>query len=258
MEELRRSYHHDLETARNDLALLAARVVEIIPRATAVLLDGDLELAEFLIKGDAEIDAHSVEVEERCVQILALQSPVASELRQVLALLKMIAEIERSADLAANICKAARRIYGHDLDPKLRGIISRMGEQSAALFSAAIEAFRENDAAKAAAIDDMDAYLDALQKQFIAAIFESQAAGTIDLQVAVQLAMVSRFYERIGDHAVNMGERVLFIITGKVPDHSKPKRPKVTLGDDLTPIDDTLNVTLNVTLNDTPGEAEGT
>lgn len=233
MEELRKSYHHDLDHARTELALLAARVVEIIPRATAVLLDGDLEGADLLIRGDAEIDAHSVEVEERCVEILALQAPVASDLRVVLALLKMIAEVERSADLAANICKASRRIYGHELDPKLRGIIARMGEQAAAIFAAAIEAFQENDSAKAAALDDMDAYLDALQKQFVAAIFESQAAGRIDLQVAVQLAMVARFYERIGDHGVNMGERVMYIITGKVPDHSKPKRPKFELDENL-------------------------
>jgi phosphate transport system protein len=106
-----------------------------------------------------------------------------------------------------------------------------MGEQAASLYSAAIEAFRENDAAKAAAVDDMDAYLDALQKQFIAAIFESQATGRIDLQVAVQLAMVARFYERIGDHAVNMAERVTYIVTGKVPDHRKSKRPQVNLDD---------------------------
>jgi phosphate transport system protein len=232
MDELRKGYHQDLDAARNDLALLAARVVEVIPRATSVLLDGDLELANILIGGDAEIDAHSVEVEERCIQILALQTPVATDLRQVLALLKMVAEIERSGDLAINICKAARRIYGHELDPKLRGIISRMGEQAAAEFAAAIEALQTNDAGMAAAIDDMDSYLDALQKQFIAAIFESQAAGRIDLQVAVQLAMVARFYERIGDHAVNMGERVLYIVTGKVPDHTKPDRRQVSLGDD--------------------------
>ena len=104
-----------------------------------------------------------------------------------------------------------------------------MGEQAQALYVAAIEALRENDAAKAAAVDDMDAYLDALQKQFISTIFETQAGGSIDLQVAVQLAMVGRFYERIGDHAVNMSERVLFIVTGKIPDHSKPNRTKVTL-----------------------------
>jgi phosphate transport system protein len=229
MDQLRKTYHHDLEKARAELALLAARVAELIPRGTAVLLDGDLEGAEYVIQGDAEIDALSVEVEELCIQIIALQAPVAGDLRQVLALLKMIAEIERSGDLVCNICKAARRIYGHDLDPKLRGIVGRMGEQAQAQFLAAIEAFQESDASKAAALDDMDAYLDALQKQFIAAIFESHAAGSVDLQVAVQLAMVARFFERIGDHAVNMAERVLFIVTGKVPDHSKPKRQTVDL-----------------------------
>lgn len=231
MEELRKGYHHELEAAGDQLALLAARVAEVIPRATSVLLDGDLELAEIVIRGDAEIDAMSVEVEERCIGILALQAPVAGDLRHVLALLKMIAEVERSGDLAVNICKAARRIYGHELDPKLRGIIGRMGEQAASEFSAAIDALRAKDAGKAAAVDDMDGYLDALQKQFISAIFESQAAGRIDLQVAVQLAMVARFYERIGDHAVNMGERVLYIVTGKVPDHTKPDRSHVNISD---------------------------
>lgn len=229
MDELRRTYHHDLEAARGELARLAALVAELIPRATAVLLDGDLEGAEYIIRGDEEIDARCVDLEEQCIRILALQSPVATELRQVVALLKMIAEVERSGDLVRNICKAARRIYGHDLDPKLRGIINRMGEQAQALYLAAIDAFVENDAAKAAALDDMDAYLDALQKQFIETILESQTASTVDLQVAVQLAMVARFYERIGDHAVNIAERVRFVVTGWVPDHKKAPRPKVDI-----------------------------
>ena len=233
MEELRKTYHHELESARAELARLAALVAELIPRATAVLLEGDLEGAEYIIRGDAEIDARCVELEEQCIRILALQSPVATELRQGVALLRMIAEVERSGDLVRNICKIARRIYGHDLDPKLRGIISRMGEQAQQLYLAAIEAFVENDDNKAAALDDMDAYLDALQKQFIQAIFESQAAGHIDLQVAVQLAYVARFYERIGDHAVNISERVRFVITGWVPDHKKADRAKVNL-DEIT------------------------
>ncbi len=233
MEELRKTYHHELESARAELARLAALVAELIPRATAVLLEGDLEGAEYIIRGDAEIDARCVELEEQCIRILALQSPVATELRQVVALLRMIAEVERSGDLVSNICKIARRIYGHDLDPKLRGIISRMGEQAQQLYLAAIEAFVENDDNKAAALDDMDAYLDALQKQFIQVIFESQAAGHIDLQVAVQLAYVARFYERIGDHAVNISERVRFVITGWVPDHKKADRAKVNL-DEIT------------------------
>jgi len=224
MSELRKQYHHDLEQARDDLALMAARVAERIPRATLVLLDGDLAGAEEVIGSDAEIDAAAVAIEERCIQILALQAPVAGELRQVVALMKMASEVERSGDMVRNICKVARRIYGHPLDPKMRGIVTRMGEQAQSIFTAAIEALRENDAAKAAALDDMDAYLDALQKQFAAAIFESHAAGHIDIQVAVQLAMAARFYERIGDHAVNLGERVDFIVTGTLPDHRPPAR----------------------------------
>jgi len=219
MNELRKSFHQDLEEVRSELVYLAAFVTESIPRATNILLSGDLEGADYVISSDDEIDARALDLEERCVQILALQSPVAIDLRQILAALRMIAEVERSADLVCNICKAARRIYGHQLDPALRGIITRMGEQAQQLYIAAIESFVENDAAKAAAIDDMDNYLDALQKQFVQAIFESHAAGHIDLQVAVQLAVVARFYERIGDHAVNIGERVRFVVTGWLPEH---------------------------------------
>lgn len=224
MNELRKSFHHDLDDVRAELVHLAAFVTEAIPRATNILLTGDLEGADYIISGDDEIDARALDLEDRCVQILALQSPVASDLRQILAALRMIAEVERSADLVCNICKAARRIYGHALDPSLRGIITRMGEQAQQLYIAAIEAFVENDAAKAAAIDDMDNFLDALQKQFVQAIFESHSAGNIDLQVAVQLAVVARFYERIGDHAVNIGERVRYVVTGWMPEHKGAAR----------------------------------
>ncbi len=224
MNELRKGFHHDLAAARDELVRLAATVTELIPRGTAVLLDGDLEGADYIIRGDDEIDARSLDLEEACYKILALQAPVATDLRQVVALLKMIAEVERSADLVCNICKAARRIYGHELDPKLRGIISRMSEQAVQLYTSAIESFVENDAAKAAAIDDMDSFLDSLQRQFVQAIFESHAAGRIDLQVAVQLAVVARFYERIGDHAVNIGERVRYVVTGWLPEHKGAAR----------------------------------
>ncbi|HQV57783.1 MAG TPA: phosphate signaling complex protein PhoU [Ilumatobacteraceae bacterium] len=217
--DLRKSFNHELDTARSELARLAASVTEAIPRATAVLLDGDLEGADYIIRSDDEIDARSLDLEELCLRILALQAPVATDLRQVVALMKMNAEVERSGDLVCNICKAARRIYGHELDPKLRGIIAKMSEQAQQLYTAAIESFVENDSAKAAALNDMDSFLDGLQRQFVHSIFEIHAAGRLDMQVAVQLAIVARFYERIGDHAVNMGERVSFIVTGAIPQH---------------------------------------
>jgi phosphate transport system protein len=133
-------------------------------------------------------------------------------------MIKIAGELERSADLAVNICKAARRIYGHEIDPALRDLIAKMSEQAQQLFVSTMEAFNDNDAAKAAAIDDMDSFLDGLHRRFIAEIFEIHASKEIGLQVAVQLAMVARFYERIGDHAVNVSERTRFIVTGWKPE----------------------------------------
>ena len=222
-EELRSAFHEELIGIQEGIASIAAGVTELIPRATEIILNGDLEGAEYLILGDAEFDRRSIELEERCFQIIALQAPVASDLRAIVSAIKIIADIERSADLCVNICKAARRIYGHELDPSLRGLIQLMGDQARVLFSEATEAYLHVDAVRSAALRDMDAYLDDLHRQFIQAIFQSHSGETVDLQVAVQLAVVARFYERIGDHAVNIGDRTRYIVNGWVPEHPYPE-----------------------------------
>jgi len=214
VEELRSTFHKEIEEIRNEVLELGQSIISAIPRATAVLLTGDLEAADYLIQADAR----AIQVEEKCFQELALQSPVAGDLRELVSMIKIAGELERSADLAVNICKAARRIYGHKIDPELSDLIAKMSEQAQQLFISTMEAFRDHDAAKAAAIDDMDSFLDGLHRRFIAEIFEIHARESIDLQVAVQLAMVARFYERIGDHAVNVGERTRFIVTGWKPE----------------------------------------
>ena len=224
MSDLRSTYHEEIDEVRSQIVRLAGSVIEAIPRATSILLDGDLEGADYMISSDDEIDARSLDIEEECYRVMALQAPVAVDLRKLVSAVKIVAEIERSADLAVNICKAARRLYGHGLDPRLRGLITRMSEQAQGLYVAAVDAYVEADAAKAAAIDDMDSLLDDLQREFIQVIFESHAAGRIDLQVAVQLAVVARFYERIGDHAVNIGERVRYVVTGWLPEHDGAAR----------------------------------
>ncbi len=223
-EDLRSGFHKELDDVRESIAKLSANVTESIPRATQILLAQDLEGAEYMILADDEVDARSLELEERCYAVLALQAPVAGDLRQIVSALRIIAEIERSADLAVNLCKAARRIYGHQLDPRLRGIIQKMGDQAHQLFKEATEAYLTSDATRAAALTDMDGYLDDLQRQFVQTIFETHGADKIDLPVAVQLAVVARFYERIGDHAVNIGERVRYVVTGWVPEHEGAAR----------------------------------
>lgn len=224
MSDLRSEFHHGIEDIRNDIARLGAEIVELIPRVTDILLRQDLEGAESVLRGDDEIDARSIDIEERALTMLALQAPMASDLRQLAAGLKLAPEMERSADLCCNICKAARRIFGHDLDPKLRGLIQRMGDQSQREYKQSIEAYVAIDEVRSAAMRDMDDYLDDLHKQFIQQIFESHASGTIDLQVAIQLAVVARFYERLGDHAVNISDRVTYIATGWLPQHEAAER----------------------------------
>ena len=217
-DELRREFHDQLGEIQTGIARMSAGVTELVPRATEILLAMDLEGAEYMILGDDEYDARALDLEERCFTVIALQAPVAGDLRAVVSAIKIIADVERSADLCVNICKAARRIYGHELDPHLRGVIQKMGNQAQVLFKEATEAYLNLDAVRAAALHDMDAYLDDLHRQFIQVIFESHAEGHIDLQVAVQLAVVARFYERIGDHAVNVGDRTRYIVNGWLPE----------------------------------------
>ena len=99
MDELRKNFHHDLDDVRSELVHLAAFVTEAIPRATNVLLTAISKAPTTSSSGDDEIDARSLDLEERCLQILALQAPVATDLRQIVAALRMVAEVERSADL---------------------------------------------------------------------------------------------------------------------------------------------------------------
>ena len=161
-EELRKGFHERARRRPQGLTQLAASVIEAIPRATAVLLDGDLEGADYLLLADDEIDARSLELEERCYQVLALQAPVASDLRQVMA---AVQDDQRDRALRRPVRQHLQGGATHlrpELDPKLRGIITRMGEQAQQLFKFAIDAYVEDDAGPASAIDDMDD-LDRLQ-----------------------------------------------------------------------------------------------
>ena len=219
MNEARLTFHQQLSEVKTDVARLAAMVTDIIPRGTQVLLEGDMEGAKKLIEHDDELDRLTLHIEEQCYQLLVLQQPMAGDLRIIVSALRMASEIERSGDLVSNIAKTMRRIYGDELTPRLRGLIEQMSEEAARLYKAAIDAYLDEDDALAAAIDDMDDVLDGLQKDFIEAVIEAHEEDRIDLNAAVQLALIARYYERIGDHAVNMGERVQYLVTGWLPEH---------------------------------------
>jgi phosphate transport system protein len=216
--DTRRSFHHDLDVIRDDIVRLASMVTESLGKATDALLDGDLDTADEIIRGDKVLNALALDIEERCYQLLALQQPMATDLRALMTAIRMVAEIERSGDLVVNIMKASRRIYGIEFEPKIRGLIERLSEHVHRLFRLSIDAYIDRNAALAAAIDDMDDTVDALHVDYIQSIFETHETGRAALQVSVQLALIGRFYERIADHAVNIGERVQYMVTGWLPE----------------------------------------
>jgi len=221
---IRSNFHAELDGLRADTVRLAAMVTERIPWGTEVLLGRDLSAAQELIDADDDLDFLSIEIEERCYNALVLQAPMAGDLRAIVTALRLVSELERSGDLMVNVAKAMRRLYGLEIDPKVRGLISRMAEEAQKLMKVAIDSYDEGDAGKAAALDDMDDRLDNLHTEYIQAIFESHRANNLDLEAGVQLALVGRYYERIGDHAVNIGERVRYMVTGWMPEHTGAAR----------------------------------
>ena len=234
MTEVRKSFHQSLEEIRSEMVQMAAMVTEGIPRATAAMLDGDMATAQEIVDGDDPLDAKAIELEETCYQLLALQQPMAGDLRGIITAIRMISEIERSGDLVVNIAKGSRRIFGTELSARLRGLIDQMGEEATRLFRYSIDSYVDEDEAMAAAIDDLDDRLDNIHRDYIQEIFVAHNDGALPVQAAVQLALIGRYYERIGDHAVNIGERVRYMVTGWLPEHTGAARNAACTSTDRT------------------------
>jgi len=219
MPDSRPTFHHQLDDVQRDLLRAAARVTESITRGTEALLTLDLAEAQAIIDGDHELNELTLDIEERCFTILARQQPMASDMRAVVTAIRLTSEIERSGDLMVNVSKAARRLYGSPVPLALHGLLQAMAHEGVRLYRLAMDAYADGDATLAAAIDDMDDRLDQIHRDYIQAILEHYA-DVRDVQAAVQLALVGRYYERIGDHAVNIGERVQYMVTGSLPEHA--------------------------------------
>jgi phosphate transport system protein len=222
MSDTRRSFHHELEQIHDDVVRMAATVCETIQTGTAALLDADLSAAEELIAADPALDRLARDVEDRCFHQLALQQPMAGDLRSLVTAIRLTAELERSGDLVVNVAKGLLRMGQAPADPRIRGQLQAMSDEALRLFRAALDAYAEADETKGAILRTMDDALDDVHRAYIQQVLESCRAGDLDIQAAVQLALIGRYYERIGDHAVNIGEKVCFLVTGVQPEHDRP------------------------------------
>ena len=223
--ETRRTFDEQVNEVRAEVVKLAVKSCEQIGASTQALLDADLTVVDEIYDAYREIKERVLQIEHRVYQLFALQQPMASDLRALLAVLRILHEIELTGGLMRNVARATRRLYPRELPPRIRGIIERMGAQASVQTHLAVDAFADGDEAVASALPDMDDVMDDLQKELFRAIFAGFSGESTDeaaLQMAVQLAFVGRDYERAADHAVMIGRWVEFMITGQLPGDAEP------------------------------------
>ncbi len=185
-------------------------VGEGIAGATHALLAGDRDAAKDLVKRDEVIDQLIGQVLTTVQRQLLSDASSADERREYVAILRMLPDLERNGDLAEHIARRAARGLGAEMSARSRGLVERMGEVATTIWRETADAFAERSAEAASHIDDLDDELDDLHVTLTAEL----VAGTMPLPVAIELAMVARFYERFGDHAVNLARRLATLVAG--------------------------------------------
>ena len=211
-EDLRVGFHRELEEIDQKVVQLFALVSEGLSAATDAFLAGDREAAKALMERDKVIDSLYVDVEEIVYRQLATQSPMAKDLRFLLSVLRIVPELERSGDLAEHIAARAARGVASALSPRVRGLVEQMGIVGTEMWRRAADAYVERDAEAAAELNERDDELDELHVSLTAEL----VSGQLTVPIALEMALVARFYERLGDHAVNIGERIRYIAAGSL------------------------------------------
>ena len=207
-------YSDELLSVNNDLVQMTRLVGSAMNQATRSLLDADLRVAEAVIDGDAEVDLLTAAVEERCFDLLAIQQPVGGDLRVVIGALRIAASLERMGDLAEHVAKQARMRYPRPAVPQeLRGTFAVMGGLAEAIVSKTGAVIATKDVSRAADIAAHDQEMDRLHRElFTIVLSESWTHG---VEAAIDVTLLSRYYERYADHAVSVTRRVVTIVTGE-------------------------------------------
>jgi phosphate transport system protein len=207
MVEHRQEFQRELGAIEAKVIELFTMVAEDLPGATRALLSGDHEVVRVLAEREQVIDALYPELEELVNRLILLQAPVASDLRFLLSVLRIVPELERSHDLVVDIARRADHILGEDLSPRCRGLVERMGELASGMWRRAVDSWYQRDRFAAFALGERDEEMDDLHTSLIAEL----ASGPMTLPVAMEMALVARCYERLAAHAVNIARRVGYL-----------------------------------------------
>jgi phosphate transport system protein len=220
----RHHFEEELQALKNRLLNMGALVEERVHDATNALIERRPDTAERIIASDQDVNDLQIEIDERCLRLLALQQPMASDLRLITAAMKINADLERIGDQAVNIAEQAVRILAH---PPLKPIIDlpRMAEISERMTRESLDAFVRKDAQLARAILARDDEVDALKDQVFRVLLTYMMADPGTIERALGLILISRHLERIADHATNIAEDVIFVVEAKDVRHHHEERP---------------------------------
>ncbi len=188
-------------------------VAEDLPRATDALLSGNSDIVRTLAERDRAIDDLYPKIEELVDRELVLQAPLASDLRFLISVLRVVPELERSHDLVVNIARRASYILSEDLSPRSRGLVEQMGNLASDMWRNAVDCWCQRDRSTAVALEDRDDEMDEL----FASLMAELGSGRMTLPVTMEMTLVARFYERLADHAVNIARRVVYLAGSKPP-----------------------------------------
>ena len=213
---MREAFHEQLDAMFADLADICRSVETAVRLATEALLTGDAATAEQVISADVDIDRARERVEDSAFLLLSLQQPVASDLRTVVAALRMVSELERMGDLSVHVAKIARlRVPNVAVPDDVRPIIERMAAVAEDMVTRVSTIIAERSVEDALALASLDEEMDQLRRDSFAELLHADWSHGVE--AAVDVALLGRYYERIADHAVSVANRVIFVVTGENP-----------------------------------------
>ncbi|MFJ9781823.1 phosphate signaling complex protein PhoU [Amycolatopsis sp. NPDC101161] len=213
---MREAYHVELDQLADNLAAMSVQVADAMERATRALLEVDLSLAEQVISDDAKVDDARAQCEEQAYALLALQAPVATDLRTVLAAIHAAESLERMGDLALHVAKAARRRHPDPVLPEaVKPYFAEMGEVAVKLARQVEQVIHSKDIEAAKTIESDDDQVDDIHRHLFTVLMDREWPHGV--AAAVDVTLLGRFYERYADHAVSVAKRMIFVVTGKMP-----------------------------------------
>jgi len=220
---MREIFEAELKQVGFDLSEMSRQVEKAISNAGTALLTGDLQMAEAVIVADQTIDSFERDLDTRCVHLLAQQAPVATDLRVIVTALRISATLERMGDLARHVAEFSRRSYPNlAIPPAISGTFTDMHVAATRVARRTTALIETRDLDLAKSIEEDDDLLDQLHEDNFTALLGGNWNGSP--QQTVDTALLSRYFERFGDHAVSVARRIVYLVRGDFPEESNPNR----------------------------------